>query len=123
MIASIYCHKLELFFVFFMFCAVAACPTNISQYRLSLLEVLVTWTPPSSENASVLGYRVFYETCTGSKQIITITGMNADNVTLSGLTQEEVYAVTVLSFGAEFILPSVNCETIVIVTGKPAFSI
>ena len=101
-----------------MFCAVAACPTNISQFRLSLLEFLVTWTPPSSENAPVLGYQVFYEASTGSKQIITITGMSANNVTLSGLAQEEVYVVTVLSFEAEFILPSINCETIVIVAGK-----
>ena len=99
-----------------MVSAVAACPTQVSQVRLGFREFLITWTPPSNEKSFILGYQVFYVSSTGSKQNITI--MNDDNVTLSGLMIEEIYVVTVLSFGAEFVLPSVYCKNITIVTGK-----
>ena len=103
-----------------MLCVVAACPTNISQFEVNSHEFLVTWTPPNSENSSILGYQVFNESSNGSKQNMTISDMNADNATLTGLTPLEEYAVTVLSFGGEFVLPSVHCETITIV-GKGCF--
>ena len=98
-----------------MLCVVAACPTNINHSRQSPQKFLVTWTPPSCEISSVLGYQVFYQPSNGNKQNMTITGVNADSATLTGLAPLEEYAVTVLSFGGEFVLPSVHCENITIV--------
>ena len=99
-----------------MFCAVAPCPVNVSQVRLGLQEFRITWTPPISEEFSSLGYQAFYESSDGIKQNTTF--VNADNVTLKGLTLGETYVVTVLSFGAEFVLPSAHCENITVVAGK-----
>lgn len=89
---------------------------EVSEVRLGFQEFLITWIPPSSENSSIVGYQVFYESSTGNKRNITV--MNADNVTLTELALEELYVVTVLSFGVAFVLPSVHCKNITIVTGK-----
>ena len=98
-----------------MLCVVAACPTNISHSQQGSQGLLVTWTPPSGEISSILGYQVFYQSSNGNKKNKTITGMNADSANLTGLAPLEEYAVTVLSFGGEFVLPSVHCENITIV--------
>ena len=85
--------------VFILPCfSVAGTPTDVTASRTGYTSVLVSWTAPSPPPA---GYEVFYQTSAGNSS--RLSGGNTSNteLTLTGLTLGEIYAIFVVAFGEE----------------------
>ena len=74
----------------------------------SLTRIRVTWTPPSPLGDTT-GYRISYTGGGGSSGSVAVDGSNTNSHTLTGLTNGEIYTISVMGT-ASSALPSAPVE-------------
>ena len=68
----------------------------MSAVQDSLTSIRVTWTPPSPLGDTT-GYRISYTGGEGSSGSVDVDGGNANSHTLMGLTNGEIYTISIMS--------------------------
>ena len=87
----------------------------------SLASILVSWTAPASGGASRTGYRISYQTGSGSEESVTV-GAGATNHTLTGLQSGATYSISLEARAGQ--LPSARVGPVaVVVKGELLFHI
>ena len=88
-------------------------PSNLSYNRTSLTSVLFTWSPPTSNTPTVVGYEVFLDLPNGTRVGIET---NTTELTLITLQLDNNYSTFVVAYGGD--LPSDHSNIAVISQGK-----